>query len=241
VTRQAKRAATAIATTREGVAGGWRRVAAASLAVLAAALAAPAQAAQTTTIGGPGGSPFHLRCGAGRFLVGLSGRAGNWMDHVAPICVRMMNGRWIEAPSFRNGVGGPGGGPFTTMCPPDSVVTDYYGYALEYVYNIALLCRHDGPNGSDRLPSVPAAVGGTLDVATSASGGCGTGAAADGIIGGAGLYVDRFGLSCGTYLGRASEPVVPKLSAEQKVLLPPIKHGGRGLSAEEKLLLPLVK
>ena len=152
-------------------------------------------------IGGPGGGDYRIGCGVGRFVVGLTGRAGDWMDQVAPICVKIDGyGHWTEAPSPRPSAGGSGGGAFTTLCPRDTVVTGYYGYAQKYVINIGLTCRSDGPDGTTFKPTIPALVGGSLGVSTSQGGGCGNGNAANGIIGRAGVYVDRFGLSCAGYL-----------------------------------------
>jgi hypothetical protein len=175
------------------------RAAALGLAVFGAAAAAtPAGAVET--IGGPGGEAFRIACGAGRYVVGLTGRSGDWMDQVAPICVKIDgHGRWVGSPTVGPSAGGSGGVAFTMQCPRDSVVTSYYGYSQEYVINIGLTCRHDGPNGAEWRTPVPAQVG-NLSVSSSEGGGCGQGQAADAIIGGAWSYVDRFGLSCAGYL-----------------------------------------
>jgi hypothetical protein len=175
-------------------------------ALLAAPAPRPAAAASTETIGGPGGAPFRVACGGGRYLVGLTGRSGSWIDQVAPVCVRLVGSRWTDVPRVGPAVGGETGVAFTMLCPTDHVVTGFYGYAQDYVINIGLNCRRDGAGGPHWSPSVPARVGGAAGVSSSAGGGCGPGAAADGIVGGAGLYVDRLGLSCATYLPPA-EPV----------------------------------
>lgn len=65
-----------------------------AVAAVVAALAQPAAAEfRTPTEGGPGGSPFALRCPSGpwgawaqTYLVGVKVRLGALMDYVAPIC-----------------------------------------------------------------------------------------------------------------------------------------------------------
>ncbi len=186
---------------------------AASLAVM---LAASAAMAATETIGGPGGGAFRIACGSGRFVVGLTGRSGDWMDQVAPVCVKVdVDGHWTEAPSARPATGGSGGGPFTTMCPRDFVVTGYYGYSGKYVFNLGLTCRQDGLNGSRWASPSPVLVGGNLGVTSSAGGNCGASYAASAIIGSSGIYVDRFGLDCALKLGR---PILaPEPSAQGRI------------------------
>ena len=193
---------------------GGRGAAACAIALcLAAITAAAAPARAVETIGGGGGEAYRIACGGGRYVVGLTGRSGHWMDQVAPICVKIDgHGRWSGAPSVGPAVGGSGGVAFTTQCPQDSVVTGYYGYAQDYVINIGLTCRHDGPNGPEWRTPVPALVG-NLAVSSSAGGGCGQGQAADAIIGGSGLYIDRFGLGCAGYLVMPPSAPVPAPSA----------------------------
>jgi hypothetical protein len=180
----------------------------AALIVATAAIPAGASETNTETIGGAGGGHYRIACGPGRFLVGLTGRSGAWIDQVAPICAKIdSRGRWAEAPWAGPAVGGSGGGPFTIQCPQDSIVVGFHGYGREYVFNLGLTCRHDGPAGAEWKTALPALVGGSLDVSSSTGGSCGAAKAADGIVGGAGIYVDRFGLLCGGYLGPLPEPV----------------------------------
>lgn len=191
--------------------------------LLAAAPASPAAASATETVGGPGGAPFRIACGVGRYLVGLTGRSGSVIDQAAPICVRVVGSRWAGSPEVRPSVGGAGGVAFTTLCPKDSIVTGFSGHATHLVVNLALVCRRDGGGEPQWLPAVPARVGGSLDVASSNGGGCGPGKAADGIVGGAGLYLDRFGLSCAGYLPPppAPEPQTSGIGIEDTIGVQP--------------------
>ena len=43
-------------------------------------------AVDTPSWGGGGGNPFRDECPKGSYLVGLKGRAGAWVDRIAPIC-----------------------------------------------------------------------------------------------------------------------------------------------------------
>jgi hypothetical protein len=180
----------------------------------------PARASET--IGGSGGGTYRVACGVGRFVVGVTGRSGDWIDQVAPICVAIDgHGHWNGSPTTGPSVGGAGGGAFTMTCPRDSVVTGFYGYAQAYVINFGLVCQHDGANGPEGWRSAPALVGGSLDVSSSAGGDCGAAHAADGIIGSAGAYVDRFGLSCAGYLVLVPAPV-PAARPADKIILSPV-------------------
>ena len=48
----------------------------------------PTLASDTGAFGGGGGNPFRDECPKGSYLVGLKGRAGEWVDRIAPICAQ---------------------------------------------------------------------------------------------------------------------------------------------------------
>ncbi|TAK32781.1 MAG: hypothetical protein EPO40_01765 [Myxococcaceae bacterium] len=67
---------------------------------------------RTTTFypvgGGAGGSSFDLRCPPGQVLVGFSGRSGDWIDGLAPLCSNLRFEQFSSGPSYsyRISVGG---------------------------------------------------------------------------------------------------------------------------------------
>jgi hypothetical protein len=180
-----------LASTRAGC----RRLAAVGL--LMAVAAVPALAQDTREIGGIGGARFSRLCPTDHFLVGMTGRAGNLMDQVAPVCAPAdLSGRWTGPPSTGQAAGGSGGGPFTTMCPQDSFVVGFSGYADKFVFNIALWCRHKGPNSVDFRRASPRVVGGALSTGSTSVFSCPAESTAHGIVGRSGVFVDRIGLAC---------------------------------------------
>ena len=191
----------------------------AAVALAMAVTGVPTLAADTATIGGPGGGSFRLVCAQGMFLVGVTGRAGDWLDQVAPVCATIdAAGRWKGVLRTGPATGGSGGGSFTTMCQEDSVVVGFSGYSLEYVFNIGLSCRHVGPKGAERRTALPRLVGGALDIGSSAGFDCATDHAANGIIGRSGLYVDRFGLACAGFIGSVPVPAAPRPPVGDRVM-----------------------
>ena len=60
-------------------------------------------AADLPLYGGPGGNYFRAECPKGSYLVGLDGRAGAWVDRIAPVCAPWLRGtrplvphRWVN-------------------------------------------------------------------------------------------------------------------------------------------------
>lgn len=70
-------------------------------------------------IGGNGGAPFRLDCGASALLVGIAGRSGAFVDQLAGLCVKIdpVSGTWVGGVYETARVGGNGGGPFSKVCP----------------------------------------------------------------------------------------------------------------------------
>ena len=84
------------------------------LGILAAiSLAISAASAQAETdfpiVGGPGNGSFQDRCPAGEYLVGISGRAGSWVNQIQVVCAAVaLNG---SGPNHINVAGGRYVGP----------------------------------------------------------------------------------------------------------------------------------
>jgi hypothetical protein len=185
----------------------------AAIVLLMGSTAMPALAADTPTIGGPGGGAFRLICANGMFLVGVTGRAGDFLDQVEPICATIdARGRWRGVLRTGPATGGSGGRSFTTLCQDNGVVVGFSGYAHKYVFNISLSCRRTGPNGVERRIALPVRVGGALNIGSTAGFDCGADRAAHGLVGGSGIYIDRIGLACAGFIGAVPTPARPPLA-----------------------------
>lgn len=70
-------------------------------------------------IGGDGGAPFRVDCGASAVLVGIAGRSGSFVDQIAGLCVKIdpVSGIWIGGVYETARAGGNGGKPFSKVCP----------------------------------------------------------------------------------------------------------------------------
>lgn len=209
--------------------------------VALAASAAPAFAAdyQSRAVGGPGGAPYVMRCAQGDYLVGLSGRSGNWVDAIAPMCARWDAGaRAFLPPGIGPSKGGPGGAPTQVACGPTAAITSLFvEQAANDQKTVGLLtpsCAtvltgkrsavvtptgRFGKSQSELTPSDPNI--GTSAVPyydSSALPNCGKGDIAVGIYGGAGKYLDRIGLICAPAPRVAADPVVtPPKPADVKI------------------------
>ncbi len=76
-----------------------RRAAAVFVVLIGIGLGARAQAADTTTVGGTGGSPAALPCPPGELLMGIGARYGDDIDWLGPMCVkRTSDWRWDGVP-----------------------------------------------------------------------------------------------------------------------------------------------
>jgi hypothetical protein len=199
-----------------------------SLALAIAIITTPAGAVDSRwTYGGQGGNPFRIECGQDRFLVGLTGRAGDWIDQVAPICTTVYGTRWAETPTTEQAVGGRGGGPFTTMCPKDTVVSAVGGLAGDFVVSIELNCKV--PGSSNSVSAQPEKVGGGKTSSTRGSFCSGNedlnGELANGIFGRAGAYVDQLGLTCGTVRTPVPHPL--KKPPRKPIETEPVEKGAK--------------
>jgi hypothetical protein len=101
------------------------------------------------THGGGGGDSFRLNCGNDAVLVGVSGRAGDWLNRLRARCTRVAaNGRWL-GDVFTTGTVGGGGGTadFTATCPINSAIRGITGGFGWYVNRLALQCELIGAFG----------------------------------------------------------------------------------------------
>ena len=76
-------------------------------------------------VGGPGGGAFVETCGGGEnnFMIGVTGRTGDWIDAIMPICARYdRNTKTLGGVYTLNQHGGTGGSPNSATCPSGMVV-----------------------------------------------------------------------------------------------------------------------
>jgi hypothetical protein len=97
--------------------------------------------------GGNGGAPFEVSCGESAVLVGIKGRAGQMIDQVQGLCVKIdpISGSWIggiyQTPAF----GGGGGVPFMMQCPIGTVVVNISGhttYSPTFIAQLSITCTY---------------------------------------------------------------------------------------------------
>lgn len=178
-------------------------------ATLAAGLAimvpAPALATIGRIIGGPGGTPFELRCPAGTMAVGINAHAGAWIDGLSLLCsTSRRDGR-----EPTQAVGSDHSSVQEAYCPRGSSIrgvgatfTNGQGLEREYLNSLNVFC--DG----GRTPCIDTGEGCSWISDTS-----GPFSAADprisetlfcpedevlvGLVGQAGKYVDAIGAICG--------------------------------------------
>jgi hypothetical protein len=81
-------------------------------------------ATDTQIKGALAGKYFRAQCPPGAYLVGFAGRAGNWIDRIAPICAPLLSdGRGFGAPRVGKGHGtSPGGARQQKMCRNDAAI-----------------------------------------------------------------------------------------------------------------------
>ncbi len=180
---------------------------------LGLALAATVNGAELPAVGGAGGDPFRVVCPSGAHLIGLSGRAGAWIDQLVPLCATWNAARQaFDAPVEGRAQGTSSGGlPMTTgRCPAGFAVTaagisvntkdSGTGRRIDaFVDEIGLQCAQVG--GSDvqpvRVGRAGDAGGNSRWLYMSDRQACPAGQMATGIHGRAGLFIDAVGLICG--------------------------------------------
>lgn len=168
--------------------------------------------------GGLGGQQFRAECPKGSYLVGVAGRAGSWVDRIAPVCAPWLWGsQALGRPTIGQSFGMSGGGQEQqTICTRSGnnhlAIQSWWTHLLRsdnhYVQYIEMYC--------DSLPTPlpPTHYGPRLDFGTRPKDveelvtygpfssqppfqACPAGEAAVGIRVRAGQFVDAIGLICG--------------------------------------------
>lgn len=169
------------------------------------------------SIGGSGGVAFVAPCPQGQLLGGVDLRTGDWVDAIAPLCIKDAAGRPNTQPPMH---GGSGGGPRQLVCPNEApIVTGMYiqfgGQHMITVENIHLYCgtkevRHGLPAVAfDSPPFASYYGGGPYGSVEDATESCPENQVAIGLNGRSGDFLDAVGLLCGkpaVSLGRVHTP-----------------------------------
>jgi sucrose-6-phosphate hydrolase SacC (GH32 family) len=157
-------------------------------------------ASPTRTAGGDGGTRYDRACGENEVMVGLSGKAGQWLDGMAPWCVPLsQNGRWQGAPHRLASTGGDPGWPakpFQSICPANFAIGGFSGKEGRYLDLLTIECRALGSDGKLTGPMTPMLAGGTGGGTAFNPIRCADNQPATGAYGKSGIYVDSFGLKC---------------------------------------------
>lgn len=178
--------------------------------------------------GGSGGSPFRAPCPRGAFLVGLSGRAGAWIDRIAPICAPwLQESQTFGAPSVGPSFGtSDGGAAVTSVCQGSGAnISAVSSWTIEtlrsanrFVQYVGAICAPlslSAPRGSlvflefgprPALSEEPIGAG-PIKTGQGKDQSCPPGEMATGIHVRAGLFVDALGLICGPRPARLGVPV----------------------------------
>jgi hypothetical protein len=192
----------------------WKRSLALALALLVGFGSTPAQSTDLPVEGGRGGGNFRADCGAGRYLRGVSIRAGSWVDAISVLCAvdtapNGHLGKWKR----EQRTGGTGGSPLLrdAACPPDQFVIGLkFGLTRgdnKYIDWVAVQC-------------IPIRGGSSSDICLHTGGGCppagmvwqscpnfsGSQEWGKGIHGRSGAFVDALGLICGPQPAYLSAP-----------------------------------
>jgi len=137
-------------------------------------LAAAAAASDPETLMGSGtaGEPTEVQCGTGRALVGVTGRAGMWLNNLFLICAKVSGGTVTDAKTLGytyQRIGGLASGTFTheytVRCPAGQVAAGVMVYRGSYIHQIGLYCRVWSSTGfgSGNLVGPAGGSGGTFD------------------------------------------------------------------------------
>jgi hypothetical protein len=101
------------------------------------------------TYGGSGGQSYNLGCGSQAVLIGVQGKAGDWVDSIMAIC-RHVNANGTLGDTFTKGpTGGNGGSVRSETCPTGTVVESIFANTkFDFVSAVALGC--DAWNAAQR-------------------------------------------------------------------------------------------
>lgn len=226
------------------------------------ALTLPVLVGATTDLGpygSSGGNAFRAECPRGSYLVGLQGKAGDWVDRIEMLCASWMHSGQIFGPSSVVGSFGDSRGGRTTFgnCNDGSVknraIHSWSVTVLRsdkpFVNKLGVQCVALGPPGppgtfvfgsssapSNRPFNEPFGLSNPDQV-------CPVGEAAVGIHGRAGLFLDAVGLICGPFPPKRTLPFdtqvnpltkTPAQSSPSSVAPPP----SQGNSAAAPMLRP---
>ncbi|SLM49202.1 protein of unknown function [Nitrospira japonica] len=168
----------------------------------------PATGTDLPIQGGPGGTLFRAECPKGAYLTGLAGRAGKWIDQLAPICSPLETvKRTFGAPQTMGSHGSSSGGsPRTASCALGGAIAglDFDNTIGEgglpdhkFVSRLYAYCQGIIPNTLNSFFIFsPGGEGGGQFVPYGSDSFCPTGLVAVGFHGRAGLFVDALGLIC---------------------------------------------
>lgn len=183
-----------------------RRLSLIVAAWIAAGGPGPAAATDLPAYGGGGGGSFYAYCARSQgYLVGISGRTGDWVDAIQAVCARYdpaTQSAGAPAP-VGDAHGGGGGGTRSVMCPPQTAVKGWEIGALDndgqvLVQYVHPYCQPIASQPGTRASSNGGFFGGNgaTDGSRTMAYSCPEGELAVGLYGASGAYVDRVGLIC---------------------------------------------
>lgn len=148
-------------------------------------------------VGGTGGAAATLKCDPDKVMVGVTVRAGAWLDNIAPRCAAPDPvGVWSDDERGPR-AGGPGGTTETEKCPPNHAVSAISGRAGGFIDRLRIRCRPlasaTHTSGEEVSGGVVGGTGGTEFGRIA----CPADLAAIGFAVRTGTYVDQLKLICG--------------------------------------------
>lgn len=156
----------------------------------------------TPAFGGQGGGRDASTCPRDTYMVGISGKSGEWIDALAPICAPWDADRHAFGPIVHaKQLGGSGGSVAIVMCPVSMAIT---GWEIARIDNGGETVVRGVSPQCERITAIegdfarPGRLGpdGSHDPKDNASYLCSPGWLANGINGASGKYIDSAGLSC---------------------------------------------
>ena len=161
------------------------------------------------TYGGSGGtSNYNLDCGRGSVLVGVQGKAGQWLDNLMAVCQQIRTDGRLGTRFTRGPAGGSGGSVVSDPCPNGQVVGEVFAETkFGFVSGIILGCdtwnsdlrQRRGRRSSDATSILtPSGLSATALLADLSNNGtsCPSGVPGKALRGRNGIYVDSVRLVC---------------------------------------------
>lgn len=191
---------------------------------------------------GGSGNDFRDTCPAGQFLVGLSGRSGQWVDQISITCAPLdVNGSTAGTPFNGPTRGGNGGGPYAKTCLPGHIITGVTIMMTDQNEHVRLLifnCQSTTTSSRNNLdvgnaPFFPE----NYQI-------CPTGQAVNGIQGRSDAYVNAVGMICGAIPGATTTsqgPETPSACPSAKADTVPDEWSGMLNAHNERRKLHCVK